>query len=70
MDKRLIWVEVDDFSGWCCSHCTWGITAPRLETTVAVLAFNRVAQEDFEKHACMQGRIAPGIDSRQTRNGA
>src|SRR5439155_23996736 len=27
MNKRLIWVEGDDFTGWCCSHCTWGITA-------------------------------------------
>jgi len=51
MNKRLIWVD-DGFSGWCCSHCTWGMTAPRLESTVAALAFNRVAQEDFEKHTC------------------
>jgi hypothetical protein len=47
MNKRLIWVEGDDFTGWCCSHCPWGITAPHLESTVAALAFNRVAHEDF-----------------------
>src|SRR2546427_10955434 len=29
MSKRLIWVEGDDFTGWCCFHCTWGITASR-----------------------------------------
>ena len=52
MDKRLIWVEADDFAGWCCSHCPWGITAPRLESTVAALAFNRLAQESFENHKC------------------
>lgn len=52
MSKRLIWVEGDDFTGWCCPHCTWGITAPRLESTVAALAFNRLAQETFEKHNC------------------
>jgi hypothetical protein len=52
MDKHLIWVDADDFSGWCCSHCTWGVTAPRLESTVAALAFNRVAQKDFERHTC------------------
>jgi hypothetical protein len=52
MNKRLIWVDDDDFSGWCYSHRTWGMTAPRLESTVAALAFNRVAQEDFEKHTC------------------
>lgn len=48
MNKRLIWVDGDDFSGWCCSHCTWRMTAPRLDSTVATLAFNRLAQEDFE----------------------
>ena len=52
MNKRLIWVEGDDFTGWCCSHGTWGITAPHLESTVAALAFNRLAQETFEKHEC------------------
>jgi hypothetical protein len=34
------------------SHCTWGITTPHLESTVAALAFNRLAQETFEKHEC------------------
>src|SRR6266852_2835903 len=34
MSKRLIRVQGDDFTGWCCSHCTWGITTPRLESTV------------------------------------
>ena len=53
MNKHLIWIDGDDFSGWCCSDCTWGMTAPRLESTVAALTFNRVAQEDFEKHACV-----------------
>jgi hypothetical protein len=52
MDKRLIRVDGDDFSGWCCSRCPWGMTTPLLESTVAALAFNRVAQEDFEKHTC------------------
>jgi len=50
--RRLIWIDDDAFAGWCCSHCEWGLTAPRLESTVAALAFNRVAQEDFEKHNC------------------
>ena len=53
MNKHLIWIDGDDFNGWCCSQCTWGMTAPRLESTVAALTFNRVAQEDFEKHACV-----------------
>ena len=52
MDKRLIRVDGDDFSGWCCSRCGWSMTAPLLESTAACLAFNRVAHEDFEKHAC------------------
>jgi hypothetical protein len=54
MNKELIWVDGDDFSGWCCSHCRWGIAPPFLETTVAALAFNRIAQKDFEKHLCGQ----------------
>ena len=52
MQKRMIWVEDERFTGWCCSHCEWGLTAPRLESTVAALAFNRVAQDNFEKHQC------------------
>jgi hypothetical protein len=48
-NKRMIWADGDDFSGWCCSHCTWGITAPHLESTVAALAFNRLAQETFDR---------------------
>lgn len=52
MSKRLIWVQGDDFTGWCCSHCPWGLTTPRLESTVAALAFNRLAQDTFEKHNC------------------
>ena len=59
MNKRLIWVEDEHFSGWCCSVCPWGITAPRLESTVAALAFNRVAQEDFDKHACVSALTQP-----------
>ena len=62
MNKRLIWVEGDDFSGWCCANCQWGMTAPHLDSTVAALAFNRLAQETFEKHNCLDGtrREAPG----------
>ena len=52
MDIRLIRVDGDDFSGWCCSRCPWGMTTPLLESTVAAIAFNRVAQEDFAKHTC------------------
>jgi hypothetical protein len=52
MNKHLISIDGDDFSGWCCSRCTWGMTTPLLESTVAALAFNRLAQEDFERHTC------------------
>jgi hypothetical protein len=52
MNKRLIRVDGDDFTGWCCSHCAWNMTAPRLESTVAALALNRLAQKKFEKHRC------------------
>lgn len=59
----MIWAENDDFTGWCCSHCLWGLIAPRLETTVAALAFNRVAQESFDKHTCA-GTIQANPGSR------
>jgi len=52
MNRHIIWIEDETFTGWCCSHCSWGFTAPRLESTVAALAFNRVAQEGFDKHDC------------------
>ena len=52
MEKRLIWVEDERFTGWCCSRCSWGLIAPRLESTVAALAFNRVAHENFDQHDC------------------
>ena len=52
MQKRMIWVEDVEFTGWCCSHCEWGLTVPRLDSTVAALAFNRLAQDNFAKHEC------------------
>ena len=52
MSRRMIWAEDERRTGWCCSHCTWGITARHLESTVAALSFNRLAQETFEKHNC------------------
>ena len=58
MDRRMIWIEDDEFTGWCCSDCQWGIIVPRLESTVAALAFNRVAQEEFQKHDCGTGANA------------
>ena len=53
MNRELIWIDGDDFTGWCCSRCTWGMTTPRLDSTVAALAFNRVAQQDFTQHSCV-----------------
>jgi len=58
VNRHMIWAENEHFTGWCCSHCLWGLIAPRLETTVAALAFNRVAQEGFAKHACLGGAQA------------
>jgi hypothetical protein len=52
MEKRMIWIEDEHFTGWCCAECPWDMTAPRLESTVAALAFNRLAQETFDKHQC------------------
>ncbi len=52
MSRRMIWAEDERLTGWYCSQCGWGLIAPHLESTLAALAFNRVAQESFEKHAC------------------
>jgi hypothetical protein len=52
MTRHMIWAEDEKFTGWCCSQCLWGIVAPRLESTVAALAFNREAQKSFDGHAC------------------
>ncbi len=57
MERRLIWVDGDTFSGWCCSDCDWGMTAPRLQSTVAALAFNRLAQQTFDNHNCKARKL-------------
>ena len=54
MIRHMIWAEDEKFTGWCCSQCLWGIVAPRLESTVAALAFNREAQKSFDGHACVR----------------
>jgi hypothetical protein len=52
MTRHMIWAEDENFTNWCCSRFPWGVIAPCLESTVAALAFNRVAQEGFDQHAC------------------
>lgn len=66
MTRHMIWAEDDKFTGWCCSQCLWGMVAPRLESTVAALAFNREAQKSFDWHACGHREAkatAPVLDS-------
>ena len=81
MNKRLIWIDGDDdFSGWCCSHCSWGVSPPYLDSTVAALAFNRLARNFREARLrrpprkVMVGLVyLPGsavTDSRKTQVGA
>jgi hypothetical protein len=60
MERRMIWAEDADFTGWCCSACEWGIIAPRLDSTVAALTFNRVAQEEFARHECSADTASKG----------
>ena len=61
MSRRMIWAQDKRLTSWCCSHCGWSLIAPRLESTPAVLAFNQVAQESFEKHASGAPRIVEGV---------
>ena len=53
MNKSMVWIEQDHFNGWHCSECSWAFSAIHVHTTVAVLAFNRSAQDGFEKHDCV-----------------
>ena len=52
MNRRMVWIENDHFSGWSCSQCNWAISAIRLDTTIAVLRFNSFAEEGFQRHEC------------------
>jgi hypothetical protein len=61
MNRHMIWAEDENFTGWCCSRCPWGLVAPRLESTVAALAFNRSAQDGFEKHDCVSTAHKPRV---------
>jgi hypothetical protein len=53
----MIWIDEGTITGGVASDCEWSIAAPYLESTVAALEFNRVAQEGFDKHDC-KGRIS------------
>jgi hypothetical protein len=53
MSESMVWIEEDHFEGWHCSKCSWAFSAIRADTTVAVLAFNRAAQDGFERHHCV-----------------
>ena len=59
MNERMVWIEDDHFKGWHCSECSWAISAIRVDTTVAVLAFNRAPQEGFERHNCLSTPSTP-----------
>jgi hypothetical protein len=58
MDRHMIWIEDGELTGWCCSDCQWELVVPRMESSQAALAFNRVAQEEFQKHDCATGKAA------------
>ena len=64
MNRRMVWVEDDHFTGWSCSNCRWAVSAPRLDTTVATLAFNRSAQDGFEKHDCVPTEHKPRVQAQ------
>jgi hypothetical protein len=49
----MIWVEDDHSAGWSCPHCNWALSAFRLDTTIAALAYNRTTQQGFEQHDCI-----------------
>ncbi len=54
MIRYMVWVQAEDAEGWGCSICNWIIATPELDTTVAVLNYNRIAQRSFDTHECRQ----------------
>jgi len=56
----MIWAEDEKPHRLCPLSLPVGVVAPRLESTVAALAFNRVAQEGFDQHACARARTGRG----------
>ena len=54
MNERMAWIENEHFKGWHCSECSWAVSAIRVDTTVAVLAFNRAAQRGFGSTSVFQ----------------
>jgi hypothetical protein len=64
MNKEIVWIEDEHFEGWHCCGCGWAISAIQVESTVAVLAFNRAAQEGFEKHDCVSTAPKPKTRAR------
>jgi len=60
----MAWSENEHFKGWHCSECSWAVSAIRVDTTVAVLAFNRAAQKGFEKHHCVPASQKPKARAR------
>ena len=59
MNERMAWIENEHFKGWHCPECSWAVSAILVDTTVAVLAFNRAAQRGFEKHHCVPASEKP-----------
>jgi hypothetical protein len=68
MNERMVWTEDDHFKGWHCSECNWAISPIRVDTTVAVLAFNRTAQEGFESHDCVSTPLKPKARAKAAGN--
>jgi hypothetical protein len=60
----MVWVQAESREGWGCSLCDWILTTPELDTTVAALKYNRIAQQNFDTHECYENAKKPfqGID--------
>ena len=67
MNERMAWIEDEYFKGWHCSECNWAVSAIRVDTTVAVLAFNRAAQDGFDRHECASTQSKPKTRAQAAR---
>jgi hypothetical protein len=61
MIGNMVWVVSDTEEGWGCTLCDWIIATPELDTTVAALKYNRIAQKNFDTHECRQNGNGNGV---------
>jgi hypothetical protein len=60
MERKMIWVEETNYSGWACSSCGWifpnpapnGTDLSPIDDDQAKRAYEDKARSEFEEHYC------------------